>query len=161
MSKTGKPNTTRILQSAGIAHSLVEYEVDENLDAVTVAEKIGAVPDRVFKTLVARGDSSGVEVFCIPADTELDLKKAARLTGNKRMEMVRPDELRPLTGYVRGGCSPLGMKNPYRVHVDETAMLHERIFVSAGVRGMQLELNPDDLVRIIGASFADVVRPLQ
>jgi Cys-tRNA(Pro)/Cys-tRNA(Cys) deacylase len=160
MPKSGKPNTTRILQSAGIEYSLVGYEVDDSLDAVTVAGKIGSDPDRVFKTLVARGDRSGVEVFCIPADSELDLKKSARLTGNKRIEMVRPDELLALTGYVRGGCSPVGMKNPYRVHVDETAVLHDKIFVSAGLRGMQLELNPEDLVELIGASFADVARLL-
>ena len=149
----------RLLEAAGIACELVEYEVDEDaLDAVSVAAKIGAEPESVFKTLVARGDATGVEVFCIPGNAELDLKKAARLTGNKRVEMVRADELRELTGYVRGGCSPIGMKKSYRTHFDEMAGAFESIYVSAGLRGLQLKAAPGDLVRFTGAVAADCIK---
>lgn len=153
-----KPNTARLLQSAGIEYSQVEYSVEDALDAVTVAAKIGSEPERVFKTLVARGDKSDVEIFCVPGNSELDLKKAARLTGNRRVEMVRPDELQKLTGYIRGGCSPIGMTKPYRIHIDETAVLYQRIFVSAGLRGVQLEVNAEALAGITGAVFADLIK---
>ncbi len=137
---------------------MVEYEVDEEaLDAVSVARKIGADADGVFKTLVARGDKTGVVVFCIPGPAELHLKKAAAASGNKSLEMVKAKELLPLTGYIRGGCSPVGMKKEYPTYIDETAQLFVRIHVSAGVRGMQLLIALDDLLRAVGASYADVI----
>lgn len=154
--RPGKPNTARLLEGAEVQYVLVEYEVDDSLDAVTVADKIGAEPERVFKTLVARGDKTGVEVFCLPGNRELDLKKAARITGNKRVEMVNVDELQDLTGYIRGGCSPVGLKKPYRIHIDETAILFERIFISAGLRGLQLEVNAEDVAAFVDAAFADL-----
>lgn len=153
-----KTNAVRRLEALGVAHETVEYEVDEEaLDAVSVARKIGADADGVFKTLVARGDKTGVVVFCIPGPAELHLKKAAAASGNKSLEMVKAKELLPLTGYIRGGCSPVGMKKEYPTYVDETAQLFVRIHVSAGVRGMQLLIAPDDLVRAVGASYADVI----
>jgi Cys-tRNA(Pro)/Cys-tRNA(Cys) deacylase len=158
MASHGKPNTARILDAAQIEYELVEYTVDEHIDAVSVANKIGADPDRVFKTLVAKGEKSGVEVFCIPGGAELDLKKAARLTGNKRVEMVPADSLKELTGYIRGGCSPIGMKRSYRIHIEETAILYPRIFISAGLIGMQLEINAEDLSNITDATLADLIR---
>lgn len=155
---SGLPNTARLLDSAKIEYSIARYPVDDALDAVSVAGKIGAEPERVFKTLVSRGDKSGVEVFCVPGNCELDLKKAARLTGNKAVEMVHPDELPGLTGYVRGGCSPIGMKKSYRIHIDETAVLYPRIFVSGGLRGVQIEVNAEDLCSFLDARYADLTR---
>jgi Cys-tRNA(Pro)/Cys-tRNA(Cys) deacylase len=153
-----KTNAVRRLEALGVAHETVEYEVDEEaLDAVSVARKIGADADGVFKTLVARGDKTGVVVFCIPGPAELHLKKAAAASGNKSLEMVKAKELLPLTGYIRGGCSPVGMKKEYPTYIDETAQLFARIHVSAGVRGMQLLIAPDDLLRAVGASYADVI----
>ena len=157
MPKSGKPNTARLLESAAIDYSLVEYAVDDVLDAVSVAAKIGAEPELVFKTLVARGDKTGVEIFCVPANAELDLKKAAKISGNKRVEMVRADELFEITGYVRGGCSPVGLKKPYRIHIDETAILYDDIFISAGLRGMQLHINAEKLAEFVGAIFTDII----
>ncbi len=117
-----KTNAVRRLEALGVAHETVEYEVDEEaLDAVSVARKIGADADGVFKTLVARGDKTGVVVFCIPGPAELHLKKAAAVSGNKSLEMVKAKELLPLTGYIRGGCSPVGMKKEYPTYIDETA----------------------------------------
>ena len=158
MSKHQKPNTVRVLEQAGISCSLTEYPVDEAMDAVSVARKIGAEPERVFKTLVARGDKTGVEIFCLPGNAELDLKTAAVITGNKRVEMVKTDELMGLTGYVRGGCSPVGLKKPYRIYIDETAILFDRIYVSAGLRGLQLEVNAEELAGYVHASFADIIK---
>lgn len=152
------PNTARLLDTARIGYELFEYEVDDAIDAVSVAEKVGAEPERVFKTLVARGETTGVEVFCIPGNFELDLKKAARITGNKKIEMVHPDELPGLTGYIRGGCSPIGMKRKYRIFIDETAAMHDRVLVSAGLRGMQLEVNGEELCDFLGADFQDLIR---
>lgn len=153
-----KTNAVRRLEALGVAHETVEYEVDEEaLDAVSVARKIGADADGVFKTLVARGDRTGIVVFCVPGPAELHLKKAAAASGNKSLEMVKAKELLPLTGYIRGGCSPVGMKKEYPTYIDETAQLFVRIHVSAGVRGMQLLIAPDDLVRAVGASYADVI----
>jgi Cys-tRNA(Pro)/Cys-tRNA(Cys) deacylase len=155
MSKT---NAIRILESKGISYSTSEYEVDEDgLDAVSVARKIGAEPETVFKTLVTLGDRTGHVVFVIPGNCELNLKKAAQASGNKRVEMIKMKDLFPVTGYLRGGCSPIGMKKLFPTFVDETAQLHETIHVSAGVRGLQVTLSPVDLTAVIDAEFADLV----
>ncbi len=153
-----KTNAVRILESNKIIHETMEYETNEDeIDAISVAKKIGVEIESVFKTLVTRGDKTGINIFCIPANCELDLKKAAQVSGNKNVEMIRMVELLPLTGYIRGGCSPIGMKKAYPTYIDETAQLFDKIFVSAGVRGMQVKLSPIDLQKLIEAEFADVV----
>ncbi len=152
-----KTNAVRILERESISFQLVEYEVDENnLDAVSLADKIGAVRESVFKTLVARCDGKNISVFCIPGNTELNLKKAAKSTGHKKVELIKVKELLPLTGYIRGGCSPLGMKKSFPTFIDETAQLFDKIYVSAGIRGMQIFLPPEDLKKITGALFVDL-----
>lgn len=155
MSKT---NAVRILEKNKIEFVTSEYEVDEDaLDAVTVAEKIGAEIESVFKTLIARGDKNGINVFVIPGNFELNLKKAAKVSGNKKIEMIKMKELLPLTGYIRGGCSPIGMKKLYPTFIDETSQLYEKIFISAGVRGMQINLRSDDLYDVVEAIYADII----
>lgn len=155
MSKT---NAIRILESKGISFRTLEYEVDEDdLSGETVANKIGADPDTVFKTLVGRGDKTGLTVFCIPVTAELDLKKAAVASGNKRVEMIKQKELLPLTGYVKGGCSPIGMKKLYPTYIDETAQLFDKIYFSAGVRGTQILMNPDDLINVVEGKFVELI----
>ena len=155
-----KTNALRILESRGIAHRVFEYEVDESdLSASAVAAKVGLDPERVFKTLALRGEKSGVFLCCVPGDAELDLKKAARAAGDKAVAMLALKELLPATGYVRGGCSPVGTKKDYPVYVDETAQLFDEISVSAGARGIQVLLAPDLLLRALGdrASYADLI----
>ncbi|HOX33468.1 MAG TPA: Cys-tRNA(Pro) deacylase [Spirochaetales bacterium] len=155
-----KTNALRILESRGIAHRVFEYEVDESdLSASAVAAKVGLDPERVFKTLALRGEKSGVFLCCVPGDAELDLKKAARAAGDKAVAMLALKELLPTTGYVRGGCSPVGTKKDYPVYVDETAQLFDEISVSAGARGIQVLLAPDLLLRALGdrASYADLI----
>lgn len=155
MSKT---NAVRILESKGVPFTLLNYEVSEDeLDAVSVAKKIGFDPDSVFKTLVARNEANSLLVFVIPGSCELDLKKAAKASGSKRIEMVKVKELFELTGYIRGGCSPVGMKKNFPVFLDETAQLFENISISAGVRGTQIIINPGDLINSIAASSADLI----
>ena len=155
MSKT---NAIRILESKNIPHTTHSYDVDENdLSGITVANKINAKQETVFKTLVAEGDKNGINVFCIPVTEELNLKKAASVSGNKSIEMVKVKDLLNLTGYIRGGCSPIGMKKNYPAYIEETAQLFEKIYVSAGVRGMQVCINPDDLKNAISAVFADLL----
>ena len=147
-----KTNAVRLLEAAGIPFELGEYEVDEDdLSGVHAAELIGMPPEQVFKTLVARGDRDGIAVFCIPVAEELDLKRAAAVSGNKSLQMVHVRELLALTGYIRGGCSPIGMKKHYPTFVDETCILFDRIAVSAGRRGLQLLISPDALCRFLGA----------
>ncbi len=147
-----KTNAVRLLEAAGIPFELGEYEVDEDdLSGVHAAELIGMPPEQVFKTLVARGDRNGIAVFCIPVAEELDLKRAAAVSGNKSLQMVHVRELLALTGYIRGGCSPIGMKKHYPTYVDETCILFDRIAVSAGRRGLQLFISPDALCRFLGA----------
>jgi Cys-tRNA(Pro)/Cys-tRNA(Cys) deacylase len=144
-----KTNAVRILESAGIRCELREYDVDEDdLSAPRVAEKIGMPPEQVFKTLVARGDRSGVVIACIPANAELDLKALATASGNKKVELVPVKEVLGLTGYIRGGVSPVGSRKPYPFYLDETADLWDVISVSAGVRGCQMLVSPDDLIRV-------------
>src|SRR5215471_4284521 len=154
-----KTNAARILDAASIRYELREYEVDEDdLSAPRVAAKIGMPPEQVFKTLVARGDRNGVLMACIPANTELNLKALAAASGNKKIELVAVKEVLPLTGYIRGGVSPIGGKKPYPFYLDETAILFDVISVSAGVRGCQLVLAPDDLARAVGAQFCVIAK---
>lgn len=154
-----KTNVMRLLETAGIAYRTSEYEYDENnLSGMDAAEKIGIPPEQVFKTLVTRGDKTGILVFCIPVNTELDLKKAAAVSGNKKLEMTHVKELLALTGYIRGGCSPVGMKKKYPTFVDETAILFDEIAISAGIRGEQVIVVPDDLIRYIEATEADITK---
>jgi Cys-tRNA(Pro)/Cys-tRNA(Cys) deacylase len=152
-----KTNAVRILDSAKIKFKTFEYDFDENaLDAVSVATKINAEPEQVFKTLVSKSDSAFF-VFCIPGNFELNLKKAAIAANVKKIEMLPLKELTNVTGYVRGGCSPIGMKKLFPTFIDETALLFDNIYVSAGIRGMQLFINPNDLANIINAKFADLI----
>jgi Cys-tRNA(Pro)/Cys-tRNA(Cys) deacylase len=147
----------RLLDAAGIAYRTAEYDCDEeNLSGVHAAEAIGMPAEQVFKTLVTRGDKNGFSVFCIPVAEELDLRKAAVVSGNKKIEMIHVKELLGLTGYVRGGCSPIGMKKKFPTVIDETAQLFDEIAVSAGMRGRQIILKPDDLAGYVGAVLADV-----
>src|SRR4051794_3408267 len=138
-----KTNSARILDAAGISYDLREYQVDENdLSAPHVAESIGMPPEQVFKTLVVRGDRTGVLLACIPGNAELELKALAAASGNKKIELAPVKEVRGLTGYIRGGVSPVGTKKPYPLFLDETADLWDVISVSAGVRGLQMLLAP-------------------
>ncbi|MFW6289015.1 MAG: Cys-tRNA(Pro) deacylase [Spirochaetota bacterium] len=155
MSKT---NAIRLLEAAGIAFETRSYEVDEEaLDAVSVARSVGADPDRVFKTLVTVSEKGEHFVFCVPATAELDLKKAARAAGAKRIALIRLRDLLPLTGYLHGGCSPLGMKKSLPTWIDDSSDLFETIYVSGGARGLQLELAPRDLARLIRCQHADLI----
>jgi len=152
-----KSNAMRILDAADTAYTAHEYDIaDGAISGVAVAAKIGAEPERVFKTLVTEGKSTGLNVFVIPSNVELDLKKAARAAGDKSVEMLKSRELEPKTGYVHGGCSPVGMKKQYTTFIDETAQLHDAIIVSGGRIGLQIELSPYDLAGLIGASFVDL-----
>ncbi len=152
-----KTNAVRILEAANINFSTVEYPVNEDeLDAISVATKINADPEQVFKTLVAKSDT-GYYVFCIPGNLELNLKKAANAANVKKIEMLPLKELTNVTGYVRGGCSPIGMKKLFPTFIDETALLFDQIYVSAGMRGMQLFINPNLLANSINAKFADLI----
>jgi Cys-tRNA(Pro)/Cys-tRNA(Cys) deacylase len=152
-----KTNAMRILDQLKIEYVPYEYEPDENdLSGVHIAHQIGLPEDQVFKTLVARGDRTGIHVFCIPVCFELDLKKAAKVTGDKRIEMVHVKELLALTGYIRGGCSPVGMKKKYPTYFDETCELYDEIAVSAGERGHQMLVPPMDLARYLGAKLVDI-----
>lgn len=151
----------RLLESAGIPYRTAEYEYDEeNLSGLHAAEQIGIPAEQVFKTLVTRGDKTGIMVFCIPVDMELDLKKAAAVSKNKKVEMTHMKELLGLTGYIRGGCSPIGMKKKYPTFVDETCILFEEIAVSAGVRGQQVIFSPQDLMTYIDAVRADLTKAM-
>ena len=138
-----------------------EYEYDENnLSGLHAAEQIGIPAEQVFKTLVTRGDKTGILVFCIPVDMELDLKKAAAVSKNKKVEMTHMKELLALTGYIRGGCSPIGMKKKYPTFIDETCILFDEIAVSAGIRGEQVILSPEDLARFTEATEADITKEM-
>ena len=149
-----KTNAARLLDAAGIAYELVPYEVDEdNLAADHVAEQLGEDIEQVFKTLVLRGDKSGFFVCVMPGNFEVDLKVAARISGNKNCEMLHVKELLPTTGYIRGGCSPIGMKKPFPTFIHESALLYDYIYVSAGIRGLQLKIAPQDLVDFVGAEI--------
>jgi Cys-tRNA(Pro)/Cys-tRNA(Cys) deacylase len=154
-----KTNAVRILEDAGIAYRLLDYEVDEDdLSAETVARKIGLPPERVFKTLALRGDKTGVLLALIPTGTDLDLKAVAAASGNKSCEMLPLKEVQPVTGYIRGGVSPLGTKKRLPVYLDESALEHAEITVSAGVRGTQIALAPGDLARVASAKATRLAR---
>ena len=157
--KTDKTNAMRQLDSAGIDYEMGEYEYDESdLSGVHAAEALGVSEDEVFKTLVTRGDDNNLFVFVIPSGATLDLKKAAKVSGNKKIDMIHVKEIFDLTGYIRGGCSPIGMKKQYPTYIDETAVLFDQIYFSAGKRGVQIILSPDILADFIGADFADLTR---
>ncbi len=154
-----KTNAARILERAGVPFSLRDYPVGEDhLNATQVAEAIGMPPEQVFKTLVARGDQTGIVLACIPANAELDLKALAAASGNKKVELVAMKDVLALTGYVRGGVSPIGTKKPYPLYLEETAELWDIISVSAGVRGCQMLLSPGGLIRIAGAHLCDITK---
>ena len=155
--KLNKTNACRILDSKGVAYELIPYEVDENdLSAQHIADQLGEDIDQVFKTLVLKGDKIGYFVCVIPGNDELDLKKTAKATGNKSCDLIPMKELLPLTGYIRGGCSPVGMKKQFPTFIHETCELFDCIYVSAGVRGLQFKLNPQDLIQVVGMKIADL-----
>ena len=152
-----KTNAVRMIQQAGISCTEAFYEFDENdLSGNHAAQSIGKPAEEVFKTLVARGERTGINVFCIPVCFELNLKKAAKAAGDKNMELVAVKELLPLTGYIRGGCSPVGMKKKYPTYFDETCELYDEIAVSAGERGHQILVPPMELVHFLGAKLVDI-----
>ncbi|MBP5549497.1 MAG: Cys-tRNA(Pro) deacylase [Bacteroidales bacterium] len=149
-----KTNVARLLDVAGIPYSLVPYQVDESdLAAAHVAEQLGEPLEQVFKTLVLRGDKNGIFVCVMPGDMEIDLQVAARISGNKSCDMLHMKELLPTTGYIRGGCSPIGMKKPFPTYIYESCLLYDYIYVSAGIRGLQLKVAPQDLIDFVGAGI--------
>ena len=148
-----KTNVMRLLDAAGVHYRTAEYEYDESdLSGRHAAEQLDLPAEQVFKTLVARGDKTGPVVFCIPVLDELDLRRAAAVSGNKKVELIHLKELLPLTGYLRGGCSPIGMKKKFPTYIDETCILFDEIAVSAGARGKQIILAPADLVSYTAAT---------
>lgn len=154
-----KTNAMRLLDRDGISYHTKEYEVDESdLSGEHVTAQLGLPVEQVFKTLVTRGEKNGIMVFCIPVAEELDFKKLATLTKDKKVEMIHVKELLGLTGYIRGGCSPIGMKKKYPTWIDETAILFDEIYVSGGVRGCQIVINPEDLAGCVEAEFADLTK---
>lgn len=158
MGKQQKTNASRLLERAKIPFSLQPYEVDEeHLDAVHVAASLGEDVARVFKTIVLRGERTGLFVCVVPGDAEVDLKKAAKVSGNKKVDLIPMKELLPTTGYIRGGCSPVGMKKTFPTYFHSTCMEFGYIYVSAGVRGLQLKIAPADLVGYVRASVADII----
>ena len=164
MKKNGsiKTNAARILDSLGIRYELREYEVDEeDLSAPHAAQAIGLPSAQVFKTLVVRGDKTGVLFACIPADAELDLKRLATISGNKKVDLAPLKEVLGLTGYIRGGVSPLGAKRPYPVYLDQSADQWPLISISAGMRGCQMLLAPADLARAVKATRQPISRPAE
>lgn len=155
--KIEKTNAARLLDRAKIAYELIPYAVDEeHLAATHVAEQLGEDIACVFKTLVLKGDRTGHFVCVLPGDCEVDLKAAARVSGNKKVDLIPMKELLPTTGYIRGGCSPVGMKRPLPTFIHTTATAHPFIYISAGVRGLQLKLAPEALIAYVGATVADI-----
>ena len=159
MANNQKTNAVRLLERAKLKFETVPYEVDEdNLAATHVAEQLGEDIAQVFKTLVLHGDRAGYFVCVIPGDKEVDLKKAAKAAGAKKAEMIPMKDLLPTTGYIRGGCSPIGMKKPFPTFFDSSAQDFEFIYVSAGVRGLQIKINPHDLIGFVGATTVDLTK---
>jgi len=155
--KINKTNAARLLDQAKILYELISYEFDENdLSAPHVAVALNEPIKQVFKTLVLKGDKSGYFVCVIPGDSEVDLKKAAKVSGNKNCDLIPQKDLLPLTGYIRGGCSPVGMKKHFPTYIHETCLLYDHIFVSAGQRGLQMKIGTADLVEIMKAETVDV-----
>lgn len=158
MSGINKTNAARLLDKAKIKYELVPYEVDENdLAATHIATQLGEDIRQVFKTLVLKGDKTGHFVCVVPGDAEVDLKKAAKVSGNKKVDLIPMKELLPTTGYIRGGCSPVGMKKAFPTYFHSTCMDFDYIYVSAGVRGLQLKVAPADLVKYVRASVAEII----
>jgi Cys-tRNA(Pro)/Cys-tRNA(Cys) deacylase len=152
-----KTNAARFLDSLRIDYKLLEYEIDESdLSAESVAKKVGLPPEQVFKTLVARGDKTGVLMACIPGNAELDLKVMATVSGNKKVEMVPMKEIQQLTGYIRGGVSPIGTKKHYPIFLDESAMRFSSISISAGARGSQIFISPNDLIKTLDITVCKI-----
>ena len=150
--KINKTNAARLLDKAKIAYELIPYEVDENdLSAIHVADSLGENIEQVFKTLVLHGDKNGYFVCVIPGEHEVDLKLAAKASGNKKCDLIPMKELLPLTGYIRGGCTPIGMKKPFPTYIHESCLNYPYIYISAGQRGLQLKLNPNDLIKEVHA----------
>ena len=155
--KIEKTNAARLLDRAKITYELVPYQVDENnLAATHVAESLGEPIERVYKTLVLSGDRNGYFVCVVQGDKEVNLKAAAKVSGNKSAEMIPMKELLPTTGYIRGGCTPIGMKKRFPTFIDATVLQYDHIFISAGVRGLQLKINPTELIAYIEAQVADI-----
>ena len=156
--KIEKTNAARLLDRAKIAYRLVPYRVDEsNLAATHVAEELGEDIATVFKTLVLRGDRTGHFVCVIPGDKEVDLKRVAKVSGNKKADLIPMKELLPTTGYIRGGCTPIGMKKPFPTFIHSTCLQFDTIYISAGVRGLQIAINPNALIEFIGASVEELI----
>lgn len=156
--KINKTNAARLLDKAKVKYELVAYEVDENdLAAAHVAEQLGENIAQVFKTLVLRGDKTGIFVCVVPGDQEVNLKLAAKASGNKSAELIQMKELLPVTGYIRGGCSPIGMKKPFPEFIHNSCMDFDFIYVSAGVRGLQMKIAPGDLVGFTGAVVTGLI----
>ena len=152
-----KTNAMRLLDAASLPYRCTSYEYDESdLSGLHAAEQIGMPPEQVFKTLVTRGDKTGVAVFCIPVGSELDLRRAAAVSGNKKIEMIHVKELLGLTGYIRGGCSPIGMKKPFPIFVEESVTSLETVFFSAGKVGAQVEMKPADFRKAVCYVTADL-----
>lgn len=157
--KETKTNAARLLEKAGIEFELIPYEFDpDDLAAQHVADALGEDINRVFKTLVLEGDKVGYFVCVVPGNAEVDLKKAAKVAGAKKADLIPMKELLPLTGYIRGGCSPVGMKKPFPTFFHLTATDYDKIYVSAGQRGLQFGINPQALIDFVGASCADLVK---
>ena len=160
--KIEKTNAARLLDKAGVHYELIPYEVDENdLAAGHVAAELHESVEQVFKTLVMEGDKTGHFVCVVPGNAEVDLKAAARISGNKKCDLIPMKELLPVTGYIRGGCSPVGMKKPFPTWFHSTALLYDYIYVSAGVRGLQFRLSPKDIISYTRASVADIAVPMR
>ena len=159
MNRLAKTNAARLLDKAGIPYELIPYEVDEdNLAASHIAEQLSEPLEQVFKTLVLSGDRTGHFVCVVPGDSEVDLKAAAKVSGNKKCDLIPVKELLPTTGYIRGGCSPVGMKKPFPTYFHSTALDFEVIYVSAGVRGLQFRLRPQDIISYVHGVTADIIR---
>ncbi len=154
MAGVQKTNAARLLETAGIHFELVPYEyTEDDLSAIHVAAELNEPIEQVFKTLVLRGDKTGCFVCVIPGNFEVDLKLAASISGNKSCEMLHQKELLPVTGYIRGGCSPIGMKKPFPTFIHESALLYDQIYISAGIRGLQLKISPQDLINFTAAEY--------
>ena len=158
MKKIAKTNAARLLDAASIQYELIPYEVDEtDLGAQHIADQLGEDIGQVFKTLILQGDKTGHLVCVIPGAEEVDLKKAARVSGNKKVDLIPMKELLPTTGYIRGGCSPVGMKKPFPTFIDESCILYDYIYVSAGVRGLQFKIEPHTLADFVEAQLVDLI----
>ena len=158
MAKESKTNAMRILDKNKIDYGIYTYECDEFTDGISVSEKIGRPPEKCFKTLVTEGKSKNYFVFVLPVAEELDLKKAAASVGEKSVEMIQVKDINKVTGYIRGGCTPIGMKKPFQTVVDKSAAGFEKIIVSGGRIGSQIGIKPGDLIRTVNGTFEDIVK---